>query len=274
MKSEDKLKLLKDILLTEERTSVISLLEKIKLLERKLEQTNQKTNNLEPIIDKKLDGFAEEIPVKFSTSITKALKTEIKTSQDEVVETLYPILGKMIKKYIAHEFKLLSEKINTQLKKLNKPFSFSSKKNKEEPINTQLQADLILQEQNKPRMEQFLVIEKGSGILLSEYSVTEKIDKHMVAGMLTAIKSFIEDAFNNNAENLELIEYETYTIYLQNFSSYYIAVIISGTFTISHKDKLEDKLLDFAKNIINKSDLREPLKINKKLKKHFTNEYL
>ena len=64
-----------------------------------------------------------------------------------------------------------------------------------------------------------MVIEQGSGIVASEYSKTQNIDQDTVAGMLTAIKSFAEDAFQAETQSLEYIEYENYHIHLQNFSN-------------------------------------------------------
>ena len=272
MNQEDKLKVLKDILLTDEREYALSIHEKIKILE---ETVNQKTNlseKVDPIIDEKLSKFVQEIPTTLGPTITEALKTEIKNSQDAVVEALYPILGRMIKKYIQNEFKLLSEKINQQI---DSTFSFNGLKRKFKAKTSGIsESDLILQEQYAPRLNQFMVIEKGSGLLISKFSKTEDIDEDMVAGMLTAIKSFVEDAFKKNNQNLELIEYETYSIHIQNFSSYYIAVVISGIFNAKHKSVLEDKLLDFAQNTINETDLSNKKSLTKKLKAYFNNEYL
>ena len=114
-----------------------------------------------------------------------------------------------------------------------------------------------------------MVIEKGSGITISEYSKTQSIDEDTVAGMLTAIKSFAEDAFEKNNQELQYIEYNSFHIHLQNFSAYYIAVIISGPFNVIFKSKLEDKLLDFAQNHINKEDLENKAVFSKKLKNYF-----
>ena len=44
---------------------------------------------------------------------------------------------------------------------------------------------------------------------------TEAMDEDMVAGMLTAIKSFVEDAFKGGNMELERIDYELFTIHLQ-----------------------------------------------------------
>ncbi|MFD2822349.1 cell envelope biogenesis protein OmpA [Lacinutrix iliipiscaria] len=272
MNQEDKLKILKDILLTDEREYASSIHEKIKILEDTINQQPNLSEKVDPIIEEKLNEFIKEIPDTLGPTITEALKNEIKNSQDAVVEALYPILGRMIKKYIQNEFKLLSEKINSQI---NNTFSFKSFKRKFKAKTYGVsEADLILQDQLKPKLEQFMVIEKGSGLLVSTYSKTNTIEEDMVAGMLTAIKSFVEDAFNEKNQDLELIEYETYSIHIQNFSSYYIAVVISGIFNANDKNVLEDKLLDFAQNIINKTDLSNSKSLTEKLKAYFTNEYL
>ena len=63
----------------------------------------------------------------------------------------------------------------------------------------------------------------------------DNIDKDMIAGMLTAIKSFVEDAFAKEEQSLELIQYEFYNIYIQNLASYYIATVISGSFNSDFK---------------------------------------
>ena len=90
--------------------------------------------------------------------------------------------------------------------------------------------------------------------------------------MLTAIKSFAEDAFNKHNQDLQSIEYETFHIHLQNFSKYYIAVVISGAYNVIYKDKLEDKLLDFAQRSINKTDLNNESILAKKIEAHFNHE--
>ena len=70
-------------------------------------------------------------------------------------------------------------------------------------------------------------------------ATTETIDKDMISGMLTAIKSFVEDAFKTGNDNLESIEYGLYNIHIQNFKTYYIAVVVHGVFDTNYQEKLE-----------------------------------
>ncbi len=272
MEDQDKLKILKELLLTEEKEYTDSIAEKVEELSKIVHQKQELSHKVDPIIDDKLDQFVQEIPKTLGPTITEALKEEIKNSQDAVVEALFPIIGKMIKKYIAHEMKLLSENISRQTKKA---FSFKNwfKKTKAKAQGL-TEGDLALSEYSKPRLIQLFVIEKNSGILIADYSPLSDgtIDKEMVAGMLTAIKSFVEDAFEGGDQNLETIEYELYTIHIQNFYSYYIAAVVSGAYTVMFKEVLEDQILDFAQHHISRKDLEDSTLFTKKLKKHFADD--
>jgi hypothetical protein len=277
MTEADKLSLLKDLLLTDDRAYAESIHKKIKALEDIINEQKKLSNKVDPIIDDRLEEFIEEIPETLGPTITEALAEQIKNSKDQVVEALYPIMGKMIKKYISQEISLLTERINKQLED---SFSAKSWKRKfrswfggvrEEEL---LLSELALQ----LRVEQVLVIEKNSGLLIGQYAKTETIDKDMVSGMLTAIKSFVEDAFQGKSQNLELIEYELYHIHIQSFVSFYVAVAISGEYNLIFKNKLQDIIFNFTDNFLNLFDNLSEIKeqdITNELEFYFsTNESL
>lgn len=263
MNSEDKLKVLKEILLTEEREFDKNLLLKIDELTKEHDQLNK---SISPLMEERLQAFIEEIPKTLGPTIIKTLKNEIIKSQDAVAEALYPVMGKMIKKYIQVEIKKLNDNINSKLKS---SFSLSSifKNSKTQPTGAS-----ILKEEYKGSVEHVMVIEKGSGLLKANFAKTQNIDQDMMAGMITAIKSFAEDAFAKQKVELERIDYELYTIHLQNFSKYYIAVVVSGIYDDEFKDKLEDVLLDFAQFVLNQDDLENKENFKRKLKAYFTDE--
>lgn len=244
---EDKLQLLRDILLVDDRQVASAVNQRLDVISETIEQREKLSEKVDPIIKEKLDEFIAEIPVTLGPTITKTLKREIANSQDAVVEALYPIMGKMIKRYVQNEIKKLSENIN---QKVNNTFSLISLKRKVHArFSGVKESDMILSESNPPVVNEVFIIQKGSGILLGNYSKTETLDKDMISGMLTAIKSFVEDAFKGGAQNLESIEYELYTIHIQNFHSFYIAVVISGNYTRSFESKLENKLFKLSQKL-------------------------
>lgn len=264
MTSEERLDILKEILLTNEREPDKDILLKIQALEKSQASLSDR---IEPILDKRLSIFVDEMPQTLGPTITEVLKVEIKKSQEAVAEALFPIMGKMIKKYVQSEIAKLNDAIS---QKINNTFSFRNPfGGNTRPEHT---AAGLLKQEHKAFIEQVVVIEKGSGLLKANFSRSQTIDQDMLAGMLTAIKSFAEDAFERGEMELERIDYQLFTIHLQNFSNYYIAVVISGIYDDIYKDKLEDVLLDFAQFVINKEDLTNEKIFQRKLKEFFIND--
>lgn len=252
MTEDEKLSLLKSILLTDERELAERITEKINLLEETLTEQQKLSEKIKPIIRAELLEFSDSIPEKLGPVITETLRKQVAESKDQVVEALYPILGTMIKKFIANEIKVLSEKIERSTKNA---FSISSLKRKLIAVFAGVKEnELVLNELANAQIEQVFVIEKGSGILMGSYTIKETLDEDMLSGMLTAIKSFVEDAFKSQNQNLTGIEYDLYEIHLQNLHTYYIATAISGTFTETHENELE-KLNFLVSEKINKNNL-------------------
>jgi len=266
MTDTEKLLLLKELLLDEDREFTQKILQRLDEVDNTINIDKQLSEKVNPIIDRKLDVFVEEIPAKLGPTITEALSAQIKNSQDAVVDILFPIIGKMIKKYIANEIKALSDSINAQI---TKTFSFKRVTIRFKSMFTGYgQTELLLSEMAKSKILQLFIIEKGSGLIIASHSKSDTIDEDMLAGMLTAIKSFVEDAFKGGDQSLELIEYEFYRIYLKNFHSYYISVVISGSFDDAFKNKMEDDLFRFAKKHI-KNNIENKALLEQKLKEYF-----
>jgi len=263
MTDSEKLIKLKQLLLNEDREFAQNILQKLEDLEETVRVYEKLSEKVNPIIDKKFDAFIEEIPSKLGPTIANALTK----SQDSVVEALFPMIGKMVKKYIQQEIKTLSDNINNQVQYT---FSIKTWQRKIKAIFTGVsEKEIILSEMNRAVIEQIFVIENGSGIIISSASKKESIDQDMIAGMLTAIKSFFEDAFMKDQQGLELIQYELFEIYIKNFTTYYFAVVISGGCDVIFKNKLEDKLFDIAAKI--KTDAIDKEQITTKLNE-FINE--
>jgi len=264
MTEKDKIEILKDILFTDDRDFEEKIKRRIEIIEETVNDKTKLSTKVDPIIKEKLSEFTKSIPTTLGPVITETLKKEIENSKDQVVDALFPILGKMIKKYIAQELKIISDKINKRLSfksKVKSTFGMSNEK------------DLIFQELSEVKIEQVFLIDKNSGILTASYSETETIDEEMISGMLTAIKSFVEDAFGQKNQSLELIEYELYQIHLQSFSTHYIAVVLSGNYTIQSKDKVQDIIFNFYENFVKMKDNKEAEQkhINKELAQNFGN---
>lgn len=267
MNENDRLEILKDILFTDDREYLEKIAQRIEYIEKTVEDDERLSSKVNPLIKQHLKEFTNSIPTTLGPTITATLKDEIRNHKDEVVDALFPILGKMIKKYIAQEMRLLSEKVNSQL-------GFKGWKRKMKSwFGGIKEEEVILSELSSAKIEQVLLIEKESGLLAASYSITETIDEEMVSGMLTAIKNFVEDAFSQKNQNLEHIEYELYQIHLQSFVSYYIAVVISGNYSIQSKNKVQDIIFNFYEDFMKmkRDDVFPEEKIRQELAQSFGN---
>ncbi|PPK96356.1 hypothetical protein LY01_00175 [Nonlabens xylanidelens] len=252
---DDKLDLLRTLLLTDDRQLAESISTKISILEETLREKDKLSEKISPIIREELEQYTLNMPKTLGPAITKTLKIQIQESKDEVVEALYPILGKMIKKYISNEIKMLSESIDKSTKE-----AFSSKGIKRKLMSIfsgVKENDMIISALAKAHVEQIFVIEKGSGILLGSYQTKETVDEDMISGMLTAIKAFVEDAFKETHHDLQSIEYDLYEIHLHSFHKYYIASAVSGTFTERLENELENFNFEISEDISKKSILHD-----------------
>lgn len=99
------------------------------------------------------------------------------------------------------------------------------------------------------------------------------MDPDMIAGMLTGIKGFVEHAFQQDAQDLETVEYEKYKIVINTFQNFYIASVVSGTISQAFEDRLNEEVLDFLKSVKLRpqTDVTGALQqeMSEKLKEHF-----
>lgn len=261
--NENRFELLKELLLADDRND-------FKLLSQEILEREKLKAKVTPIVDEKIEDLKENFPAYFGATITETIKIQIKESQEEVVEALYPIMGKLVKKFIIAEITKLSDNINQTI---NDKFSikniikrlFKGKKT---------DAEDVLQEVFEPIIEEVFVIEENSGLLIGSYSKGNIADKDMVSGMLTAIKSFAADAFSKEGQHLEDIRFETFQLSILNFKSIYIASATSGVINNEFKEKLTDDLNSIAEIILrDRSYLKEEEKLNLLLKNTLTKEH-
>lgn len=237
-KNEDlELSLLREILLKEDRADIANIWEQLDDSEKLAEKVN-------PIVEIHLEHLKRRFPKEYKMQVESIIERKLKSSQDELLNLIYPVMGKMIKKFISHQFELLKEQVD---QRLGETFSFRNwiKRFKAKASGID-ERDIMLRDLDRVSIEEVYVIERDSGILMGHFSKSETIDRDVVAGMLTAIKSFVEDAFSKKRQDLEMIEYGTYKIFIQSFHLYYISVILDGSISIAEKQALSTKLLNFA----------------------------
>lgn len=225
-------------------------------------------NRVDPFINDRLkqvkDNFQEEYGDKLAVTVTRVM-TE---NQDSFIQVIYPMMGKLVKTFIRSEMEKMMESINSRV---DSTISAKAIKRRFSSIFSGVSvSELAAKEVLKSSIESVYVIHKESGLLIGSYSKEKKIDEDMLAGMLTAIKQFSEEAFNSGKEDLSSIDYGDSKVYIQNIYKYYVAVVINGIFDAKTKEKLESHLLEFSEShlslAMNQIDGELYENISKKLK--------
>ncbi|QKQ75440.1 OmpA family protein [Nostoc sp. TCL240-02] len=168
----------------------------------------------------------EEVSDAIAPAIGRAIKKQIEIEQNIVVDALYPIIGSTIAKYMAETIRAINRQVEETL-------SVEGIKRK---IRAKLQgvseAELILKEALPFTIQAIFLIHKASGLIISDiqHSDVEKLEAEMVAGMLTAIRSFANDCINQSGSITELdaIEYGTSKIILEVAGYCYLAIVVRG----------------------------------------------
>ncbi len=267
MNSSGGITALKEILFEEENERYRELSDRIKETSQEIDHKLANREIPDSEFNEILDKIVQVMPDKLGPTITSTLKVQIKESRDDVVQALFPIVGQMIKKYIQQEIQLLTEKIDRQFERA---FSFDMLKLRLQAMFTGASfSELVLKNTQQPQIKEIFLVEEESGILMASYSRSKAFDQDMMAGMLTAIKSFVEDAMDVEKQNLEMISYDLHKIYVQNFNKFYIAVVIAGVIDEEFKSKLNDQILKFVKEIMLKSENREEKELTKKITQYF-----
>lgn len=233
--SPDPLQQLKTILLNEDQQRIQILEEEITHLREQLNQKDHLLNTLEPVIadllDRKIKNSRDEVAAALAPVMSEAIKRQIKDAKEDVVDALYPILGRMVAKAVTEAMKTLVENINHTL---NKTFDFRLWVKRMKARFLGIDAGSVILAESAPfDLQELFLISKPAGLLIAYTSKREQAngedDAQVIGGMLTAIKSFVEDAFSDGKENeLQEIEYSDLAIRIDSGMHTYLAAVYSG----------------------------------------------
>ena len=238
----------KDILVERLSTLITEILSKT------LQANHQKLYaTLQPLISKgvvdELHKSHDELNKILFPIITTAIHEQVHKQKESIVDALYPIMGNMISKYVSSAFTDMMYEINS---KLQSSLSLSRVKRK---IKSKLygisEAQLLMQETDFVDIKTIFLIHKESGLLivdLHKENDSKMLEVEMVASMLSAIRSFVNDWISQDQEMSEIreIEYSKSSITIESAGSCYLAVV-----TNSHAD-MKDKLSKVLARVVSK----------------------
>jgi outer membrane protein OmpA-like peptidoglycan-associated protein len=169
--------------------------------------------------------------------IGSAIKQQILLERDAMVDALYPVIGSTISKYLSEALRLINQKVENA-------FSFEGVKRKfRAKFKGVSEAELILRESMPFQVRAIFLIHKNSGLIIADIQPksteqNEHLESDMIAGMLTAIRSFANDCLSQPGSELDQIEYGRSKILLEIAGYCYLAIVIDGTLTFSALKKI------------------------------------
>ncbi|WP_049561321.1 BON domain-containing protein [Limnoraphis robusta] len=188
----------------------------------------------------------DEIVDALAPTMGKVIKEQVSLERDSMVDALYPVIGSTITRYLGEAIREINDKVSNAL----------SVEGINRKIRARVQgvseAELILQEVIKCTVLAVFLIHKGSGLIISEVQQSNEaqLESEMLAGMLTAIRSFVNDCIVQADEIQELneIEYGDSRIVIEVAGYCYLAVILKGEIRKHFLQKIRKTLIKITQN--------------------------
>ncbi len=162
----------------------------------------------------------------------------------DLFDIITPVIGKVITKKIADAFRDLVSYINDRLES---SMSLKMWKYKFLALKSGLPlAEIILRESLPCVIDEILIIEKKSSVLIAQGSRFEnsEADRDLVAAMLSAITDFTRTSFNKEDSELNEISFGESKIKIFENIYFYAAVVIHGSTTLEINNNIDFLLND------------------------------
>ena len=182
--------------------------------------------NLSRALEEQIEQDRGAIARAIAPEMGAALKEQIRLEREAVVDALYPVIGSTISRYFAELLKEINNKLEQTLSVETVTRKFKAK------LQGISEAELLLREATPVRVQAAFLIQKASGLVIAEAQPTDcpPLESELIAGMLTAIRSFVSEYVSQEETVSELrdIEYGDAQICLEAAGYCYLAVMVQG----------------------------------------------
>jgi outer membrane protein OmpA-like peptidoglycan-associated protein len=163
--------------------------------------------------------------------VVAAIKREIRNASDEVVDAMYPIMGRLIRAYVASAIRDFVEQTNSRLEG-GLSARFVRLRIKSLATGTPYRT-LLIREGQVLRVASIYLIDRTSGTLLEVWNADPaaedvRRDDHLIGGMLTAINNFAADALAEKESELRSLDLGEARVFLRGSARHLVAMKTVG----------------------------------------------
>lgn len=233
---EDAIELLRELLFDEYRQQITRMRSEVEQLQSVLDGLERQIQDEDALIS------------TITPVIAGAIRTNISESREEMVDALYPIMGRLVQRSVTEAMRDLAERIDQQMRRT---LDFQSLWQR---IQARLRgisdAEMAMRNALPLQVNEIFLIHRETGLLLMYLSSEDQAqpnkmdDSDIISGMLTAINDFTQDAFGRNEEeSLNEIQYGGHSILLEAAHLIYIAVVIDGFESSDFRNQMREVMI-------------------------------
>ncbi|MEM7747842.1 MAG: OmpA family protein, partial [Pseudomonadota bacterium] len=166
----------------------------------------------------------EEVARAMAPLVVQTIQVELRNSQDELVDILYPITGRMVKAYVATAMSDLVRQLNQRIEQNGAMLRLRSM------ISGKSVAELAIVDSQHLKVEEIFLIRRGSGALVARWpaGVAKSNSDVHVSGVISAINDFATHTFQSDGGQLRSFELDDFNIYLRASPAYLVAAKCRG----------------------------------------------
>lgn len=187
--------------------------------------------------------------------VNRVIEKQIRESPEDVVELMYPLLGKMVQRAVKEAMRNLADRIDAQRQKA---FSFQRLLSRFRATSNGVSGNAVdLRDALPFQVEELFLIHQESGLLLHHESRKPDggHDSDMISAMLTAIGDFVQNAFGDNKEGeLEEIEFAGKRVLIERFQCVNVAVVVDGIEPFDYRHEIRRRINAFERD--NRAELQ------------------
>ncbi len=215
-------------------------------LKERLDDPRRRASELSEVIPEAImlrSGRDDKLTTAIMPNVEKALDTSVKRNPGILIDTLFPLIGPVIRKSIGETLREMVQSLNQALEHT---FSVRGVKWRLEAMRTGKSfGEVVFLHTLIYRVEQVFLIHKETGLVLQHVVRPGVVnqDADMVASMLTAIQDFARDSFRLEAgEALETLQIGDLTVWIENGPQAVLAAAIRGNAPLDVRSVLQNAL--------------------------------